>query len=136
MKLIYRGQPYDYNPDRSGNIGRPARSPHLSQAPYTVIYRGQTLHIDPTNTGDAESLPSRELVYRGETYRVNAAGQASHSGRRSTAQVPDSMPRHYISKVHQANLEENLRRRLKVAVESGDRQLVALLEAERQQLAI
>jgi Domain of unknown function (DUF4278) len=136
MKLIYRGQSYDNNPDRSGNIGRPARSPHLSQAPYTVIYRGQTLRIDPTNTVDVEQLPSRELIYRGETYRVNAAGQASTPVRRSTAQIPDTMPRHYIGKVHQANLQENLQRRLKAAQERGDRQLVALLEAERQQLAI
>jgi hypothetical protein len=136
MKLIYRGQSYDDNPDRSGNTGRPARSPHLSQAPYTVIYRGQTLNIDPTNTVDPEQLPSHDLIYRGETYRVNAAGQASAATPRVTAHVPDAMPRHYISKVHQANLEENLQRRLKAAKARGDRQLVALLEAERQQIAV
>jgi hypothetical protein len=136
MKLIYRGESFDYNPNKtSGNLGRPARAPHISQTPYTVIYRGQTLRIDPANTAEAALPQNYELIYRGETYRMNRTGQAAATVHQPTAQVPNALPLRYIGKVHQANLQENLQRRLKVAQERGDQQLVAMLEAERQQIA-
>jgi Domain of unknown function (DUF4278) len=135
MKLIYRGESYDYNPNRVGNIGRPARAPHIAQTPYTVIYRGQTLQIDPSNTVEVERPQSYELIYRGETYQMNRSGQVS-SAPKAEIQIPDTMPRHFVGKVHQANLEENLQRRLKVAKERGDRKLIEMLEAERQQIAV
>jgi Domain of unknown function (DUF4278) len=134
MKLIYRGTSFDYNPSRDDgtNIGRPARPHHASSTPYTLIYRGQTLHIDPTQSTEEAALPrSYELIYRGERYQMNGAAQATPQRR---ASAPTTLPRQYIGKVHQANLQENLQRRLKAAQARGDQQLVALLQEEQQQL--
>lgn len=134
MKLIYRGTSFDYNPTRAEgtNIGRPARPHHVSSVPYTLIYRGQTLHIDPTQPTEEVTLPrAYELIYRGEKYQMNGVAQATSQRK---AQVPATLPRQYIGKVHQANLQENLQRRLKAAQENGDQQLVALLQEEQQQL--
>jgi hypothetical protein len=133
MKLIYRGTSFDYNPSQAAgvNIGRPVRPHHVSPAPYTLIYRGQTLHVDPTQLTEEVALPrAYELIYRGEKYQMGVA-QAPPERRVS---VPATLPRQYIGKVHQANLQENLQRRLKAAQERGDQQLVALLQEEQQQL--
>ena len=134
MNLIYRGTTFDYSPSQASgvNIGRPARPHHVSPAPYTLIYRGQTLHIDPTQPTEEVALPgSQELIYRGERYYTNGTAQAAPQRRVS---VPASLPRQYLGKVHQANLQENLQRRLKAAQERGDQQLVTLLQEEQQQL--
>jgi hypothetical protein len=137
MKLIYRGQSYDYNPDGAlGNTGRPARSPHVSQAPYTVIYRGQTLRIDPSNTAEVGLPQSYDLIYRGATYRVNRGGVAHTATEQPVVHIPSALPRHYVSKIHNANLQANLDRRLTAAQARGDQELVAMLEAERKQMAV
>jgi len=134
MKLIYRGTSFDYNPTRAEgtNIGRPARPHHVSSTPYTLIYRGQTLHIDPTQTTEEVAVPyASELIYRGERYFTRGTAPATPHKRVS---VPATLPCRYIGKVHQANLQENLQRRLSVAQARGDQQLVALLQEEQQQL--
>lgn len=134
MKLIYRGTSYDYNPSRAEgtNIGRPSRPHHASSAPYTLIYRGQTLHVDPTQSVEEPVLPrAHELIYRGEKYLTSGTTQSTTQPR---VCVPSSMPPQYIGRVHQANLQENLQRRLKAAQERGDQQLINLLQEEQQQL--
>jgi Domain of unknown function (DUF4278) len=133
MKLIYRGTSYDYTPGAtSGNTGRPTRPHHASSAPYTLIYRGQTLLVDPTQTAEPSLPHNYELIYRGERYQMN--GTAPAVTRQAPVSVPSALPRHYIGKVHQANLQENLQRRMKAAKAQGDQHLVALLEAEQKQI--
>ncbi|HEY9642917.1 MAG TPA: DUF4278 domain-containing protein [Coleofasciculaceae cyanobacterium] len=147
MKLIYRGASYDYDPSHSrlGNAGRPTRPTQSHQSPYTLIYRGLTTVVDPeAAVAEAAALPaSYELIYRGTTYHINrdAEGTATVVSRpgnvmlqAKSVSVPSTLPRRYIGKVHQANLMENLQRRLQVAQARGDQKLIELLEAERQQI--
>ncbi|MBW4516822.1 MAG: DUF4278 domain-containing protein [Timaviella obliquedivisa GSE-PSE-MK23-08B] len=133
MKLIYRGTSFDYNPSKAVgvNMGRPTRPHHASLAPYTLIYRGQTLQVDPTQSAEEVMPRAYELTYRGEKYYTNGVAQATPERRVS---VPATLPCQYIGKVHQANLQENLQRRLKAAQEKGDQQLVTLLQEEQQQI--
>ena len=141
MKLIYRGETYEYNPDvsRPGNTGRLARPVRLAQTPYNLIYRGSTIEIDPSASQEAVPLPTHyNLIYRGSTYHVDRNSQSiatiAPKVAKASVSVPDTMPRQYIDKVHQANLLENVQRRLKAAQSRGDQTLIDLLEAERQQI--
>ncbi len=133
MKLIYRGTSFDYNPSKGAgeNIGRPSRPHHVSPAPYTLIYRGQTLHVDPTQPTEEVVPYAQELIYRGEKYYTSGVAQTAPQ---RPVSVPATLPRQYVGKVHQANLQENLQRRLMAAQARGDQQLVALLHEEQQQL--
>lgn len=133
MKLTYRGTSYNYDPSRAEgtNIGRPARPHHVSSTPYTLIYRGQTLHIDPTQPVEEVMPRAYELRYRGEKYQMNGVAPVVQP---CSVSVPETLPRKYIGKVHQANLQENLQRRLMAAQARGDQQLVNLLREEQQQL--
>jgi hypothetical protein len=70
MKLIYRGETYDY--DRTQP--KPATPP---QAAYDLIYRGSLYHVEPSLARPTSEKPrSYELIYRGCTYQVtrNEAG--------------------------------------------------------------
>ncbi len=144
MKLIYRGAAYNYEPSQvgAGNTGRPA-------APYQVIYRGLTTLVNPEAAPDwAANLPANfNLLYRGVAVQVdrNVDGRAIAPAQRvsttrvnSTAQsnatVAATSSNPAIGKVHQANLLNNVQRRLDVAREREDMALVALLESERQQI--
>jgi Domain of unknown function (DUF4278) len=142
MKLIYRGVSYEYDPTpaRSINRGRPARSTQQA-APYTLQYRGVTLNVDPQAPAQLPTLPSEyDLMYRGVTYRVqrddreHTVALTPASAKPQTLTIPATLPRHYVDKVHQDNLLNNLHRRLVAAQAQGDQQLISLLEAERQQL--
>ena len=144
MKLIYRGETYEYasGVSKAGNTGRPARPAYASQAPHTLIYRGLVTEVDPSAPQEAAQLPTHyNLIYRGATYLVsrNRQGMMAIAPQMANApkavSIPSTMPRRYVGKVHQANLLENVQRRLKVAQISGDQRLVELLEAERQQIA-
>jgi hypothetical protein len=71
MKLIYRGVAYDYNPDK-GAARYPFRRIHTSRSTYELIYRGNTYRVDPNAIPKASVQPvSYELIYRGVTYLVN-----------------------------------------------------------------
>lgn len=146
MKLIYRATSYDYDPTQSrpGNTGRPVRAAHRSQEPYTLIYRGLALHVDPNATPvPVPATPATyDLIYRGLNYHVNrdAQGVATAftqpvSTKARTVSVSAS-PRRQLGQVHQANLTSNLQRRLEAAQARGDQQLIDLLEAERQQIEV
>jgi hypothetical protein len=139
MKLFYRGVSYDYNPARSGNTGRPARSTQQA-TPYTLTYRGVALRVDPQAPAQEPTWPSEyDLIYRGVNYHVHRDqdGQTLSltPAKLKSLQIPATLPRHYVDKVHQNNLLNNLQRRLQAARARGDQQLIALLEAERKQLA-
>lgn len=145
MKLFYRGNSYEYNPDRAtaGNTGRPGRQPQPSQAPYTLIYRGITLRVDPKAASvPVPMLPTTyDLIYRGTTYHVRRDAQGGVTAvtqpvgaTQARTAVPSSLPKHYVRKVHRANLLDNLQHRLQAARARGDQKLIELLEAERQQI--
>jgi hypothetical protein len=145
MKLIYRGTSYNYNPDssRADNMGHPHKPAPRSDAPYTLTYRGQTYQVDPQAPHpEASSTPKTyALTYRGVTYQVyrDAQGVVSTVAQpglapQKRASVPNSIPQTYIAKIHQANLLQNVQRRLQVAQERGDKELIRMLEAELHQL--
>jgi hypothetical protein len=69
IKLIYRGNIYNYAPDRVR-----ANSPlqHLCKSAYNLIYRGSTYRFDPTLASPDSVTPSSyKLIYRGCTYQVH-----------------------------------------------------------------
>lgn len=75
MELIYRGNTYSYNPDKTP--GRPFQQVRESGSAYNLTYRGVNYRIDP-NTKSCE-VPRRpaayKLIYRGMTYWVNRNAQ-------------------------------------------------------------
>jgi hypothetical protein len=138
MKLTYRGNSYDYDPDYAGegNTGRPGRATQPFRAPYTVVYRGVKMQIDPQAQMPARS-ESYDLSYRGTRYRVDRDDQ----GRVNLTTLPVNQkpirtfsPRREAVRMHQTNLLNNLQHRLQAAQERGDQALIDLLEAERRQI--
>ena len=143
MKLIYRGNTYDYDPTQSRptNAGRPVKSAPRLQAPYTLMYRGATYHVDPTvPQAPAFAQPrAYDLIYRGETYHVDRDAQGALTALTQSTNARRSQPaaqasQRALSQLHQANLLSNLQRRLQAAQERGDQALLDLLEAERRQI--
>lgn len=64
MKLIYRGETYDYERTQA----KAASSP---QTAYDLIYRGSLYRVDPSLARPVSEKPrSYELSYRGCTYQV------------------------------------------------------------------
>lgn len=151
MKLIYRGVTYDYEPGQRNAVERPRHS----QAPYTLIYRGQVVDVDPRAFHvELSTLPAHyDLLYRGVSYRVSRTGQGLASAvgrpagkvrvdrvpasRTQTEPAVPSLRRRYteLDQIHQANLLNNLQHRLQSAREKGDQVLIELLEAEQKQIA-
>lgn len=144
MKLIYRGNSYEYDPTqaRTGNRGRPVRPTHSSLAPYTLRYRGLTLQIDPQAPAQVPAMPvTYDLLYRGTSYQVsrNDRGTVAITSQPAIAvwnRPRKVSPTRAVGSIHQANLLNNLQRRLQAAQERGDQTLVELLEAERQQISL
>lgn len=145
MKLIYRGNTYDYDPtqSRQGNGGRPVKSAPRLQAPYTLLYRGETYCVDPTAyQTQVSALPQEyELIYRGATYHVDRDAQGNLTALTQSVKAPRSqsnarVAKQAVSQLHQANQLDSLHRRLQSAQERGDQTLLDLLEAERKQITI
>lgn len=148
MKLIYRGVTYEYDPNKTqtGNTGRPGHNVDTHRAPYVLMYRGQEIVINPNAPHVPAEPTTHNLIYRGVSYQVDRDG---NGGVTMTSQPAKfvwfnwSWPHRAfnfrlsateVDRIHQANLVENLQRRLKVAKERGDQKLVELLEAERRQM--
>ncbi|MDX2096710.1 MAG: DUF4278 domain-containing protein [Leptolyngbyaceae cyanobacterium bins.59] len=135
MKLYYRGIAYDSDPEQR----RPDQG---NQIPYELKYRGISYRVDPTQTAVESPIPSIDnLTYRGVRYQVARLrdkviirSSAIKASATRLVAVPATFPRRYVAKVHHANVVENLSRRLQVAREHGDQQLVKLLEAEQRQI--
>ncbi|OLP15532.1 hypothetical protein BST81_25610 [Leptolyngbya sp. 'hensonii'] len=139
MKLIYRGTVYEYD------LSEPkAVNPDLfPQAPYTLTYRGVNIQIDPKAPSHQPPAPAEcDLIYRGVSYHVSRNTQgavtttvkpASKAAAKPVS-VPSTLPKQYVSKIHQANLLNNLQHRLEIAREQGNQALVVLLEAEQKQI--
>jgi hypothetical protein len=78
IKLIYRGNTYNYAPDRV-KTGSPL--PHHRKSTCNLIYRGSTYRFDPALASpDPVKSSSYELIYRGSTYQVhrNEKGEVSY----------------------------------------------------------
>ena len=116
LNLKYRGTTYSYNPDQ----------PIADVASVTLSYRG--VHYQPTNQ---PALASDVLLkYRGIPYKLGQSGQ------RAEATIPQTVSRRAkVTSIHQQSLLKNVQRRIEVAQERGDNRLLALLLAEREQLA-
>ena len=144
MKLIYRGNTYDYDPTqaRPDNAGGPVKPAPRLQAPYTLMYRGATYHVDPTVSQPQSSHPrSYDLMYRGATYHVDRDAQGNltaltQSAAASRSKYAARVSQRELSQTHQTNMSNNLQRRLQAAQERGDQRLLDLLEAERQQITM
>lgn len=71
MKLIYRGNTYNYNPNNV-TARRPFQHTRTSDSAYELIYRGNTYRVKPAAIAKAPVKPAAyELIYRGVTYWVN-----------------------------------------------------------------
>ena len=116
LNLKYRGTTYSYNPDQ----------PIADAASVTLSYRG--VHYQPTNQ---PALASDALLkYRGVSYKPRQSGQPTE------VSEPQTMSRRAeVMSIHQQSLLKNVQRRIEVAQERGDNRLLALLLAEREQLA-
>jgi hypothetical protein len=116
LNLKYRGATYSYNPAQA----------IADAAPITLSYRGA--HCRPTNQ---PALASDVLLqYRGGTYKL---GQ---SGRPTQVIEPQTVSRRAeVVSIHQQSLLKSVQHRIEVAQERGDNRLLALLLAEREQLA-
>jgi hypothetical protein len=116
LNLKYRGTTYSYNPAQ----------PIADAVPVTLSYRG--VHYQPTNQ---PALASAVLLkYRGVPYKPGQSGQPLE------AIVPQTVSRRAeVTSIHQQSLLKNVQRRIEVAQERGDDPLLALLLAEREQLA-
>ncbi|MGB3652359.1 MAG: DUF4278 domain-containing protein [Rivularia sp. (in: cyanobacteria)] len=133
MKLIYRGIKYEYAPvavevTTEGVCGK---------------YRGaewKCHHSEYTSLSNAA-----ELKYRGATYysgnpekveelkqrkKLNSIFAASKNLFASNQPHNDE-----LAKIHLANLQRNLQRRLEVAKQKGDENLIRILEEEANQLS-
>jgi hypothetical protein len=133
MKLSYRGAAYNYNP------------PVLEVTEGEILgkYRGVNWHC---HTLEEMPIPqvSHTLTYRGSSYGGRKAekiipatiAQTCASKARRLLHIPDTLPAKEIARVHQANLQRNLERRLQSAKQRGDLNLVRLLEAESRALAL
>jgi Domain of unknown function (DUF4278) len=143
MKLIYRGNTYDYHPELTSDRTAPFKSINSYRTPYTLIYRGLSYTVDPNHRAvEAPRPTSYDLQYRGLTYHVTRDAQgvatmttkAPGQAQAKAKATPASLPRNNTAKVHKANLLQNVQRRLQVARERGDQELIRLLEAELNQL--
>ena len=132
MSLIYRGCRYD----------APVSSVHSHAGPLGGYYRGR-----PWHRRVVASIPEQavmELQYRGIAYSTNRAGQVMPSkmparrpaaptwamqARASHAKVTESAMRHHDA------LVGRLEKRIAIARDQGNAELVKILESERQQLA-
>lgn len=136
MTLIYRGHPYD----------GPASSVHSHAGPLGGYYRGRPWHQRMVD--EMPDQPEMELCYRGIAYSTNRAGQVMPSQRTTqkstqTLTAPAWAMKARASKMkvtevamqHHDALVGRLERRMAIARDQGNMELVKVLESERQQLA-
>lgn len=130
MKLSYRGASYDYN------------QPTLEITEGEILgkYRGSTWRCHTLKEVPTPQ-PAANLTYRGAHYVTGNGAQANLNYQKQAKKMEEivkipstlSAPRE-IARIHQANLQRNLERRLQAARLRGDQTLVQLLEAESNQL--
>ncbi len=149
MRLTYRGASYEYNTSplevRESDIFRAQQEAQrrcrtLQENRFPLIYRGSRYTTD--QVANALSTPatrtSQTLIYRGVKYVRHADGTTQLAAADRCEMIPHTTlgALREISRVHEANLRRNLERRLQAAKARGDQNLITLLEAESQQLAL
>jgi hypothetical protein len=142
MQLTYRGVHYEYNP-RGAEAAREATVFRAIRPAYNLHYRGSVYAVDPNAEPSLPaSQPAAQLMYRGAAYALNGWTKPA-ANVQSTSSVASSSPRFSkkasghteFTTVHRTNLHTNIQRRLQVARERGDQNLINLLERELQQIA-
>ena len=140
MQLTYRGNHYDYTA-RGAEAVRETTVFRTIRPAFNLHYRGSVYTVNP----DAElnlpaAQPKAQLLYRGAAYALN--GWTQPAAVQDTFSIASSKPRFSktaddaeFTAVHRTNLHTNLQRRLQVARERGDENLINLLERELQQIA-
>jgi len=129
MQLFYRGSSYEYTPARTGNVAPQSQ----------LTYRGASYFgSSPLElTGVSVGHTAHTLSYRGTAYssgRTAQAEQATSAARAETLLVAQVLTPQNVARVHRANINENLQRRLQVARAKGDQSLISLLADEQQQI--
>ena len=140
MQLTYRGAQYDYNP-RDAQADREATVFRALRPAYNLHYRGSVYTVDP-NAEPSLKVPQHaaQLLYRGTVYALNGwtkpvvGLQSSLSGAPKTSRFSKKAGDTQLATVHRTNLHTNLQRRLQVARERGDQNLISLLEQELHQI--
>lgn len=140
MQLTYRGAQYNYTP-RSAEAAQETNVFRAIRPSYTLHYRGAVYTVDPNGEPALPFIhPGANLMYRGVAYTLNG-GEPSPVAVQNRAGVV-SKPRVHTKAAanaefvttHRSNLRSNVQRRLQVARERGDQNLVSLLERELQQI--
>ncbi|KST65044.1 DUF4278 domain-containing protein [Mastigocoleus testarum] len=134
MKLTYRGVAYEYTPIpvkmTPGKVGgkyrgiawrhHQAESVPIHQSFARLKYRGVAYCIgEPQNIQEWEDAVTLQERYTASTYKVNNAFKS----------------RDELTKTHLSNIRKNLERRLQLAKQRGDTNLIYLLEEEAKQIA-
>ncbi len=150
MKLIYRGDSYEYNPAslevRDVDALRHYQNAHqrcqtLVESNYPMIYRGTaytTAQIAQSLASAPTSGTPQLLTYRGTQYVRNANGIVEFVRSEQASLAPKAITSDFLktTTVHHENLRRSLERRLEVAKGQGNQNLVSQLEAESKQLAL
>lgn len=140
MQLTYRGAQYNYTP-RSAEAAQETNVFRAIRPSYTLHYRGAVYTVDPNGEPALPFVhPGANLMYRGVAYTLNGGDRATATVQ-TRAAVVSSKPRHQKASndaefvmTHRNNLRTNVQRRLQIARERGDQNLVSLLERELQQI--
>ncbi|MBW4692807.1 MAG: DUF4278 domain-containing protein [Lyngbya sp. HA4199-MV5] len=140
MQLTYRGAQYNYTP-RSAEAAQETTVFRAIRSSYTLHYRGAAYTVDPNAEPALPFVhPGANLMYRGVAYTLNGGDRAA-AAVQTRASVVASQPRHQKASndaefvmTHRSNLRTNVQRRLQIARERGDQNLVSLLERELQQI--
>lgn len=141
MKLTYRGLAYEYNPIP------------IEVAPGKIAgeYRGVTWRrYEPKSVPMSQSFA--RLKYRGVAYCIGAPQNIQHKEEAINLQNHCAKPtqevnsrlrsnnrlknkKDELTKIHLLNIRKNLERRLQIAKQRGDTNLVYMLEEEAKQMA-
>lgn len=133
MKLTYRGVAYEANNPVSeltqGEVGgkyrgaqwKPKYLKHIPVPPLAVDlkYRGNSYSLGDPIDVEANLLPKR---FKGVKITPEQV------------QAPIQLPANEVNSTHLANIRNNLERRLQVAIEKGDEDLIRLLQIEAREL--
>jgi hypothetical protein len=139
MQLTYRGAHYNYTP-RSAEAAQEVDVFNALRPAYNIHYRGSVYTVYPNvEPRLAVTQPAGPLFYRGATYSLN--GETLPSARKVASAVSSrpalnrkaTSPAEFAA-VHRDNLYKNLQRRLQVARDKQDQNLINLLERELQQI--
>ncbi|MDJ0694424.1 MAG: DUF4278 domain-containing protein [Mastigocoleus sp. MO_167.B18] len=135
MKLTYRGVAYEYTPIpvkmTPGEVGGKYRGvpwrhyqaesiPTMHQNFARLKYRGVAYCIgEPQNIQEREDAVTLQERYAASAHKVNNVFKS----------------RDELTKTHLSNIRKNLERRLQLAKQRGDTNLIDLLEEEAKQIA-